>query len=967
MADPWLDYSPTQAQTPTPASVDTGTAVPKVDPWLAAPSGEQTAAATPQAQLFATPENPIAAGARGILEGAKAPFDAAWETAKSILSDPDVGFLPAEEHQLAVDRAAEFGVKGSVFWSGMLAGGGAANLGKGFLSKSVLGAAAGMGASKLAEITPAVVHQELSPVEAAKEVGTATAYGALFGAAIGVVPGAAKLGAKAVGGAGNITKSAVNKILDVTPGGPQLREGASQFFRQHFAANWDKFFTSGQELLKKVQLGGLATQLRMASSISALTGGRWNADFAKNVGWIGRIRLPGAMSDDEIRQAAFLMIGRNMNEVAPGTPISGFPQKAVNLAISEARRLRAIGLRLQKAGVQVFDPESGNSHTFILRKDYGIPIRYNNPDAYKAGGEFRDAAMAKIKQKLDMTDDRAAEWLDGFAQRLQAEQEGIVSGAPISAGTNHFMMGRALELPGYETDLRDILPQYYEYAARRLANHVMFGPVHEVENATRQAVQQELFAPEEIANNQFAAQTANPVDEQMFIEQFKNVRGRGIPKESIERRLTTAQIVRARLERAQKEVQRDFGIEQRYPRAFSQLEQVEDPAYKDLATKIVRRQLGAIDRPTVGEGLWKAAAQVQVVTKLAFGAIAQPSQILSGVVRTQYKGVIGSFFRTLGNDPEALDLALRAGVILRGIVRQSEQSLTGGGTDFLEKVFFTQADMKSRVFGALQGASFAEHQAQQLYRLSRQAAVRPSQALTTQIGRIESRLAQLGLDTQSIVARGGNLSQNELLRAAQKVSSDVNFWGDALSLPEFFRSPAGRYLTMFKSFGFQQGKLFKDAIAKPAVEWLASDGKRGDIGPLTRFAVLTPAGGEIIADIKKVARGRDPRRLDRNLAERVIENIANGAGFGLAADAFEATKYGLSGTLGWAGGPITTEGGKLVTNVGAAARGNPRGLAKQVIETGLPVAAGMVAPRLQPAVAAVAPAISNILLPPEKK
>jgi hypothetical protein len=171
---------------------------------------------------------------------------------------------------------------------------------------------------------------------------------------------------------------------------------------------------------------------------------------------------------------------------------------------------------------------------------------------------------------------------------------------------------------------------------------------------------------------------------------------------------------------------------------------------------------------------------------------------------------------------------------------------------------------------------------------------------------------------------------------------------------------------MFKSFGFQQGKLFKDSIAKPAALWLSTDGKKGDIGPMLRFAVLTPIGGEIIADVKKLARGRDPRRVDRNLAERYFENIANGAGFGLTADAISATEYGLSGTLGWAGGPIVSEGGKLVTNVGAAARGNPRGLAKQAIETGLPVAAGVVNPRLQPAVAAMAPALSNTLLPPAK-
>lgn len=918
--------------------------------------------AKPVTKLTATPENPIAAGAREIYEGARAPFDAAWETAMGILSEPDVGFFPAAEHDAHIQKAAELGIKGAAFWGGMLAGGGAANLGRGFLAKSVLGGSAGMGASKLAQTAPAILHQEMSPVEAAKEVGTAAAYGALFGAAIGGIPGATRLAGRTVVGSGRLTGSAINKILDITPGGPQLRDGAKDFFRQHFAVNWDKFFTSGQELLKKVQLGALATQLRMASSVAALMGGKWNADFAKNAGWIGKLKLPGAMTDDEIRQASFLMIGRNMHEVLANTPIQGFSQKAVNLAVSESRRLKAIGLRLQRAGVQVFDPESGNSHTFILRKDYGIPIRYNNPDAYRIGGEFREAATAKVRQKLDLTNERAEEWLDGFADRLQGEQEGIVSGAPISAGTNHFMMGRSLELPGYETDLRDILPQYYEYAARRLANHVMFGPVHPVENATRKAVQETLLAPEEVANNQFATQTANPVDEQLFIEQFKNVRGRGIPQEPVERKLTTQQIVRARQERALKETRREFGIEQRYPRAFSQLEQVEDENYKNLATRIVRRQLGAIDRPTVGEGLWKKAAQVQVVTKLALGAIAQPSQILSAVVRTQYKGAMGNLFKTLANDPESLDFALRSGVILRGVVRHAEQSLTGGQTDFLEKVFFTQADMKSRIFGALQGASFAENQARKLYSLSRAGTAQAR----TQAAKIEQRLVALGMDTTEIVKNGGHLTQKQLLQAAQKVSSDVNFWGDSISLPEFFRSPAGRYLTMFKSFGFQQGKLFKDAIAKPAVEWLASDGKRGDIGPMLRFATLTPLGGEIIADVKKLARGKDPRRMDRNVAERVFENIANGAGFGLTADAIEATKYGLSGTLGWAGGPIVSEFGKAATNVAAAGRGRPRALAKQTIEFGIPAAVGLAAPRLAPAVAAIAPAVSNILLPPEK-
>jgi hypothetical protein len=169
---------------------------------------------------------------------------------------------------------------------------------------------------------------------------------------------------------------------------------------------------------------------------------------------------------------------------------------------------------------------------------------------------------------------------------------------------------------------------------------------------------------------------------------------------------------------------------------------------------------------------------------------------------------------------------------------------------------------------------------------------------------------------------------------------------------------------MFKSFGFQQGKLFKDTIAKPAAKWFQTDGREGDLGPLTRFAVITPLGGEIIADLKKWARAKKRTTSD---VERVLENIANAAGFGLAADAMEATKYGLGGVLGWGTGPIATDVAKVLHNVGQATRGESRALAKQTIETLIPAAVGLANPRLAPLVAATAPAISNMLLPPKER
>jgi hypothetical protein len=66
-------------------------------------------------------------------------------------------------------------------------------------------------------------------------------------------------------------------------------------------------------------------------------------------------------------------------------------------------------------------------------------------------------------------------------------------------------------------------------------------------------------------------------------------------------------------------------------------------------------------------------AKLEVITKLGLGAIAQPSQMLSAVVRTVEERV-QNVLRTFADDPEAMDFALRAGVTLRSIVRKASRA-----------------------------------------------------------------------------------------------------------------------------------------------------------------------------------------------------------------------------------------------------------------------------------------------------
>ena len=895
-----------------------------------------------------------------------APGLEAYHATRALLAEPAIGILPISGQDEDVRRVEELGWKGAAFYGSMLAGGAAGKAVTGLLAKGLASGAAGGGTFELFRQIPLVMddaehglsdvvtgrdRERHTPTEALRAIGTAAAWGALTGGAISKIPFAVRTVGKVAAAPVKGGAYLANRAIDVIPGGPEVRAKTQQFVSAAYRNLWDKFFTSGQEILKKAGLEPMRLQLNAARSIAALTGGRWVGNLTNNM---------KGLADDEVRQATGLMETHDLLDPGVVRQITGYPTKVVVAAVNEAKQLRQVGEILQKAGVQVYDPETG-FHSFVLRKNY-VPHRFVNPDIYRPGGEARDATIAQVAKKLQLTPERATEWVDAFADRVQAEQEGILSGKPISFGTSHFLKGRNLELPGYETDLRKILPQYYEYASRRLANHVAFGPVSPVENATQKAAEQMDLFPQG-TRPEPPPQPGVPQAQQ--VDAFPGFRGHGIPEAETPRARTAQQIVYARQAKAEAELRRSLSLEKRYPRAFAQLEDVQDPGLKSLATTIVRRQLGGLEDDQFARGALPSLAKVEVVSKLALGAIAQPSQILSGIVRTGYRGAFGNLMKTLSNDPDALDFALRSGATLRGVVREAEASLTGkAGEDFLEKVGFTQMDLKSRVFGALQGASFAEQQASKLSTLSR---LPRSVATQRAMEKIETRLATLGLDSAAIVQRGGTLTQDELLKAGQSVATDVNFWGDQLSLPEFYRSPWGRYVTMFKSFGLQQTKLVKDHVVKPGVEWFMTDGRKGDITPAIRFAMLTPAGGEVIADLKRLVRGRDVTRKDRDWITRILENISNGAGFGLAYDAFEATKYGLGGTLGWGLGPIGTELGRAATNIGSAARGDARNLAKQAIETGAPAIAAAANSPLTPLVAAAAPAVSNLLLPPGGK
>lgn len=918
----------------------------------AQPPPEPVAGRRDVPQLRATPQtvgDVLGEMAGDIMEGATAPFTGSWNAALGLLSDPMFRVLPVEGRDKYLEEAERLGWKGAAFWGSMAVGGPLAKLPVAMAWR--LGAAGAASGTVFAGIegVPDLLHQGKDPKQYLNDVVTMGVFGGLTGGALAAVPGAARLAGKAA----VIPVKGMNLAIDLIPGGKQVRAKTGMFVKEAFGSLWrPEVFTSGDSALRGMGLMGLADQLVAARKVATLKAAELVAGMERNL--LG-------LTDDQAKRVTFFIENFDFTDplawdTARAYTLDKGDERLFAIAEREARRMIGLGEMMRKTGMQLYDPESGTFNLFALRKNY-IPHKFVNPEAFREGGEARDKALQILMKKTGRDKPQAEEWLDNFADRIESSNNGTFEGKFPAGTSGHYLIGRRMGLPGYETDIRKILPQYYEHVGRRLTNHIFFG-----DDALSEAVRAAAGPPKMLVGGKLTPEEAlvspGPVE----------YTPPGKPGTSM------WQIIYRRKQEAERLARQKQAIEFKYPKAFSQLEAVPEGEGRRLATTLLNRQMGMLDEPQFGKGFLNEAAKLEVITKLALGAIAQPSQMMSAVVRTGWRGSFKSLMAVVGRDPEIFDIAMRSGATLRSVVREAQMSLTGQETAFLDKVLFTQFDVTSRVYGAVQGALHADFVAKDLVRATRQLervkAARGivgqasylfgvEKALMNRIAKMEVKFKGLGINPVEVVESGGTLTNEQLLSAAQKVSFDVNFWGDQLSLPAFYRSAYGKYITQFKSFGFQQTKLVKDQMVKPFMRWVRGE-KGGDPGPLTRFALLMPAGGEAISNLKAIARARD---RSEDVIERMAENIANAAGFGLVADAVRATDFGVSGTLGLMVGPIGGDVGKVGAAFGELKKGRPQKAGRFAIEYVIPAAVSRVVPGAAPLTSALAPAASNLLFP----
>jgi hypothetical protein len=425
---------------------------------------------------------------------------------------------------------------------------------------------------------------------------------------------------------------------------------------------------------------------------------------------------------------------------------------------------------------------------------------------------------------------------------------------------------RRYNLPGFETDLMAVYPQYLASMARKAAAYEIFAPL-----SSRNAI--------EVLNPVTGGTEAAYLLKRGFKDQFPA---------------------------AWKIVQR---VDKLYK---AQLSKADRDAIKGLSPEakrvmdITKKQLGYIE--TGGKGAQRAAkaAQLNIPTKLGLSQITQISQFGYPQIAAGFRGSFDDIMRAVKRDPEVEYFVMESGAIIEQIIREHEMALMGGMSrstqQTLQEIGFTRMDVMARVVGGIRGASMAQHASDEMMKIFKKTTKTPKDA--KRLKDLEKQFMLLDIDPAAVAANAGALTRDDLLRASQTMSTDFNFWSDTLRLPHFFKSPWGRFFTQFKTFSYQHSRNMGKHVLNPIKE-------DGNYKPLIRAMIAMGIAGEVINDARALARWR---KRDTKGFDRFWENILAAGGIGIMYDAINSTQY-RGGPVNFALGPTATTVGDAIQSI----------------------------------------------------
>ena len=328
---------------------------------------------------------------------------------------------------------------------------------------------------------------------------------------------------------------------------------------------------------------------------------------------------------------------------------------------------------------------------------------------------------------------------------------------------------------------------------------------------------------------------------------------------------------------------------------LSSIKDHEGRAAYDYAKQVVNvfMHRGGLESAYVGHtATERNLASIMAATKLGLAVIGNATQGLNNVLLAGLGPSVRGLREALVDWGSAKDFALRSGAIYGQSLMEMRHELGlrswSLGEQVLRGTGFSAVEQFNRVFSSKVGEQMAIEASEMLAR-------RPldSKAIET--------LRLLDLDPSAVLARG--LTQDDILIAAKRVSDLTQFRSTVLELPLAWRKrPEFRLLTLYKNYAFNQTKFIKDYVWTPAT--------KGELRPLIYFATLFPIAGEIVADVKSLARHGDlSKRPDtKYAADRIVDNYLQLGSLGILADMMYAmSSSDDSAFWRFVGGPILSD------------------------------------------------------------
>jgi len=301
-----------------------------------------------------------------------------------------------------------------------------------------------------------------------------------------------------------------------------------------------------------------------------------------------------------------------------------------------------------------------------------------------------------------------------------------------------------------------------------------------------------------------------------------------------------------------------------------------DPSYVKAATD---RILGT-DGTSIYRSLFRTA---RVLNSFAFGL---PTTIVNASQQANIpiEAGMGSYLKGLSKIYKNSALVQKAGITSPEAIREIRNSMAGtleadGALEKVQKFWLNTIgfNLVEKVNRTLAGSTGIE-KVRGLF-----SAVQKNNKDVLSRGVLNQYLSK---PTVNKAIERGFLNNNDLLKAAQKLEKDTQFWYLTTDLPLAFTSEFGKVATQFKASAYLHSMFLKKAVY--------DEFKKGNYKPAFIWATTQTALGELTSDARELIRGRNPfdpknPRVTTDIPQRTIENlIFNGAGLGVLSDAVKA-------------------------------------------------------------------------------